>query len=120
MLGSPPPSLAAIVPLSVDITPAEHAGAQVLLLSGELDIAEVPRLEAAVDRALGEQETAAITIDLRRLEFIDSSGLAAIVHVSGVCAKRGYDFELIAGRPEVQRLFEITGLSSVLPFRAAA
>jgi anti-anti-sigma factor len=82
-------------------------------------MAEVPRLEAAVDRILDEGTTG-ITIDLRRLEFIDSSGLAAIVHVSGLCAKRGHDFELIAGRPEVQRLFEITGLSGVLPFRAAA
>jgi anti-sigma B factor antagonist len=105
--------------LSVDITPAERAGAHVLLLTGELDIAEVPTLEAAVDRVLGEGTTG-ITIDLRQLEFIDSSGLAAIVHVSGLCAKRGHDFELIAGRPEVQRLFEITGLSGVLPFRAAA
>ncbi len=105
--------------MSVDITPAEHAGAHVLLLSGELDIAEVPRLEAALDRVL-EEGTTAITIDLRQLEFIDSSGLAAIVHIGGVCSKRGHDFELIAGRPEVQRLFEITGLSSVLPFRAAA
>jgi anti-sigma B factor antagonist len=105
--------------LSVDITPPARSGAHVLHLTGELDIAEVPRLEAAVERVL-EEGTTAITIDLRRLEFIDSSGLAAIVHVSGVCAKRGYGFELIAGRPEVQRLFEITGLSSVLPFRAAA
>jgi anti-sigma B factor antagonist len=105
--------------LSVDITQAERAGAHVLLLTGELDIAEVPRLEAAVDRILDEGTTG-ITIDLRQLEFIDSSGLAAIVHVSGLCAKRGHDFELIAGRPEVQRLFEITGLSGVLPFRAAA
>jgi anti-sigma B factor antagonist len=105
--------------LSVDITPAERAGAHVLLLTGELDIAEVPRLEAAVDRIL-EEGTTGITIDLRQLEFIDSSGLAAIVHISGMSAKRGHDFELIAGRPEVQRLFEITGLSGVLRFRAAA
>jgi anti-sigma B factor antagonist len=119
LLGSRSPASSATLPLSVDITSAERAGAHVLLLTGELDMAEVPRLEAAVDRVLGEGTTA-ITIDLRELEFIDSSGLAAIVHVSGLCAKRGYDFELVAGRPEVQRLFEITGLISVLPFRAAA
>ena len=96
-----PPSFSTTLPLSVDITPGERAGTHVLLLSGELDIAEVPGLEAAVDRVL-EEGTSGITVDLRRLEFIDSSGLAVIVHVSGMCAKRGYDsrgfFEVDTGK----------------------
>ena len=50
----------------------------VLRLDGELDLAGVPLLEEAVANALLDG-VAAIVLDLRGLEFVDSTGLRAIL-----------------------------------------
>jgi anti-sigma B factor antagonist len=92
-------------------------GHRLLALRGELDLASVPGLEAAVSR-LCTKGTSAITLDLSRLSFIDSTGLAVIVFTGKLCEKHGYEFELVQGSNSIQRLFELTGLIDVLPFRS--
>jgi anti-sigma B factor antagonist len=108
--GSPPR-------LDVQELTAEDGG-RLLALVGELDIASVDVLNAAVERARGDGAPS-ITLDLRELSFIDSTGLAAIVLASRRCDKDGLELSLIPGSPSTQRLFEMTGLLDVLPFRAS-
>jgi anti-sigma B factor antagonist len=91
---------------------------RVLPPEGELDLASVELLNAAVERACAERATS-VTLDLRGLSFIDSTGLAAIVLAARVCETSGADFTLIPGSQSTQRLFEITGLLDALPFRGA-
>ncbi len=103
-------------PSAFDIEDREESGgAHTLLLSGELDMAGVPVLEATFARLPAEQ-TRSVTLDLSGLSFIDSTGLAAIVHISGLCARQSRSFRLLPGPRAVQRLFEVTGLDGVLPF----
>jgi anti-anti-sigma factor len=99
----------------VEIEDHAEGGDHTLRLRGELDMAGVPLLEAAVARVCTEG-TRSVTVDLAALEFIDSTGLAAIVHISGLCSKHGYRFGILRGPSAVQRLFELTGLDGVLPF----
>jgi anti-anti-sigma factor len=92
-------------------------GRRTLLLGGELDIASTPVLHGAVSRMLaGVDGAGAITIDLRGLMFIDSTGLAEIILTNQLCDRDGHDFALIPGPRAVQRLFELTGLIGALPF----
>jgi anti-sigma B factor antagonist len=95
-------------------------GRRTLALAGELDLASVGTLQGAVERMCAERGTTSITIDLRGLTFIDSTGLAAIVLASKLCDTNGFEFALIPGGASTQRLFELTGLIDVLPFRDAA
>jgi anti-anti-sigma factor len=60
-----------------------------------------------------------ITLDLSGLTFMDCCGLRSILSVGKACETRTYGFTLIPGQSQVQRLFELTGLLDVLPFRAA-
>lgn len=106
-------------PTGIDIEQQGQDGSYTLLLRGELDIASVPSLEGAMMR-LSTHETRAVTLDLSKLVFIDSTGLAAIVLASKICENNGYRFALIPGSSAVQRLFELTGLIDVLPFRQPA
>jgi len=105
--------------IGVDIEDFERDGVHTLRLGGELDIAAVPSLESEVRHVCAAQGTRGITLDLGGLSFIDSTGLAAIVLVSRLCAKHGFEFELLPGPRAVQRLFESTGLIDALPFRDA-
>ena len=93
-------------------------GGRLLAPVGELDLVSVDVLNAAVERARADG-VPSITLDLRELSFIDSTGLAAIVLASRLCDTNGLELSLIPGSPATQRLFEMTGLLDVLPFRAS-
>jgi anti-sigma B factor antagonist len=88
---------------------------QTLVLTGELELGSAASLQAAIARVC-DGAPASLTIDLSKLMFIDSTGLAAIILASKICERDGYDFWLVPGPRAVQRLFEITGLIDVLPF----
>jgi anti-sigma B factor antagonist len=104
-------------PQQLQLEADESGGSRrTLTLVGELDIASVGQLQDAVER-LSSQATTSITLDLRGLTFIDSSGLAGIVLASKLCDSNGCEFGLIRGDSSTQRLFELTGLIDVLPFR---
>ena len=94
-------------------------GRRRLALRGELDMASAPELEAALGR-LCREGVGEIVIDLRELEFIDSSGLRALLVAKDACAQAGSGFFLVPARGRQQRrIFEMTGLVSVLPWREA-
>jgi anti-sigma B factor antagonist len=79
----------------------------VLRLDGELDLASVPTLERAVQDATFER-AAEIVLDLRGLEFIDSTGLRAILLQDKRSTERGQTFALVRGPQQVQRLMRMT------------
>lgn len=79
----------------------------VLRLDGELDLASVPLLESEVENAMVE-DPATVVLDLRGLEFIDSTGLRAILSLDKRCTESGQAFALVRGSQQVQRLMNMT------------
>ena len=88
-----------------------------LRLSGALDMASATGLNEALLR-LSADGTQAITLDLTNLEFMDSTGLYAILSAKELCQRHEYEFSLIQGPASIRRLFEVTGLLDSLPFQA--
>lgn len=88
-------------------------------LAGELDISTAEQLKQAVSRLLDEGGARELTVDLRRLIFIDSSGLAAMLFASTQCERFECRLSVVPGPPSVQSVFELTGLHELLPFDAA-
>ena len=85
-----------------------------IYLAGELDIATAPELNALVGSIV--LDASEIVIDLRQLEFIDSTGLACILECQDACRRCDTDFLLTPGTAQARRMFEITGLLDPLPF----
>lgn len=94
-------------------------GRTALLLVGELDIGSADRLQHAVSRLCSNELLRELTIDLRGLDFIDSTGLAAVVFSVRLCERHGRELVLIRGQDTVQQVFALTGLLEQLPFRGA-
>jgi anti-sigma B factor antagonist len=85
-----------------------------LALSGELDLVSSPALERALeDQAQSEVEL--VVVDLRRLDFMDSTGLHTVLRIQQAAHDAGRQFALIRGPDQVQRLFDLTGLAETLP-----
>lgn len=93
-----------------------EANRHTLVLSGELDLASSPALEEAIDQLCGDGAEE-VVIDLRGLQFIDSTGIRTILRSKDTCGSRECEFALIRGSASTQRLFELTGLDEKLPFR---
>ena len=84
---------------------------------GELDRATVPVL----DDHLAELRDAGfrrLILDLRGLDFIDSTGLRLILDYDSQARNDGSSIALIRGPSAVQRIFELTGTSAQLQFVA--
>jgi anti-anti-sigma factor len=86
-------------------------------LSGELDMASAPDLEAAVALALPEARE--IVLDIQELTFIDSTGLRVIVASLDSCKRCNTALRVTRARPQARRLFELAGLLDLPPFAAA-
>ena len=84
---------------------------------GELDLGVATELRESLDLAL-RTDAHEIVIDLRELALIDSTGLGVVV--DACTAQEGRPpVSLVPGSEHVQRVFNITGLASRLPFRSA-
>lgn len=81
-------------------------------VAGDLDIATTPQLE----RTLRETQVQArlVVLDLRELAFMDSSGVHTIVNASIRARQIGGRLVLLRGRPNVDRVFALTGSSDDL------
>ena len=89
----------------------------VVELLGELDIAGAPRLEEEL-LSVEASDAESIVIDLRGLEFIDSTGIRLLLMAADRCSDNGR-LTILRGPAQVHRVFEITDLVNRLPFADA-
>ncbi len=87
-----------------------------VLPRGDLDLAAAPELEESL-RLAAASDAAAIVVDLRGLEFLDSNGLRALVQAR--LEDGGERISFVAGNDHVQSILRISGLADKLPFRSA-
>jgi len=80
----------------------------VLRLTGELDLASAPLLQSKIDSS-DIDGSARVVLDLRELQFIDSTGLRVIFSAHARSRERGAQFAVTTGSEQVQRLLAITG-----------
>ena len=85
----------------------------VVAVSGELDLASSPELEQELER-VWQSDPEQLVIDLRGLEFMDSTGLSIIVGAHQRLAENGRTLSLVRGSPQVQRLLDLTGVAERL------
>lgn len=86
----------------------------VVRIGGEVDTATAEALERellAVVRARPRH----LGLDLTAVDFLDSSGLRALLVVQQAVASRGRQVRVVGSTPMVDRLLEITGLEALFP-----
>ncbi len=89
----------------------EAPGGTVVTVTGELDIASSTELE----QVLGSlHDTKLVIIDLRQLEFVDSTGLGVLVRAHQHASEHGNQVALVRGPGQVDRLLGLTGLDAQL------
>jgi anti-sigma B factor antagonist len=89
--------------------------AAVITVSGELDLASSAGLDEELQRLI-ESDFGQVIVDLRRLEFMDSTGLSTLVKAHQRAEETGQRFGLVRGPQQVQRLLSLTGVEERLTF----
>lgn len=91
----------------------QEKGGTVIAVSGELDLASSPALEAELDRVFDSDEPVVI-LDLRQLDFMDSTGLSVLIRAHQTAENADRRLWLVKGPPQVQRLLTLTGVGERL------
>jgi anti-sigma B factor antagonist len=87
-------------------------GTVTLSLDGEIDLANADELEARLD-ALVTSTTGDLRVDCNDLEFIDSSGLAALVRARRQLMETGRALVIVRARPALRQVLEVLALDEV-------
>jgi len=92
----------------------QKADWQVLTVRGEVDVTTTPRVRAQLISLLSEGNPQVI-VDLEGVEFLDSSGLGALVAGLKLARSRSGELRIVCDRQRsVRKVLEVTGLERVL------
>lgn len=96
---------------------AKDDGTHTIALCGELDLANASTAEAALEESLDGGTP--VVVDMRELEFIDSTGIALLVAALGRGGEEPRVRFIPSTAPAVTRVLELTGLAERLPLADA-
>ena len=101
-------------PFAVSVVPDRREVA--VVPRGELDLSTADELAREV-LALREVGFDHVVLDLRHLDFIDSSGLELLLALHEDAQREGHVLTLVPARSEVQRIFELTATRGAFRWR---
>jgi len=96
----------------VEVTITEQDGEHaVITVAGELtEAARRPLVRTMTDLLLSAAHLRRVQLDTRRVRFMNSAGMSALVQVQKMCQPRGIDLELAVQGSEVTRPLQLSGL----------
>jgi anti-sigma B factor antagonist len=89
-------------------------GARVITIAGELDIATSPRVRELLSDAARDRDRP-LVIDLSRCDFVDSTGLATLLHGAKPAQNGESNVALVSAGGEVRKLLELTAIDKTIP-----
>jgi len=97
----------------MDLTTREDGRVTVLTLNGDLVIGEPESAFKKTVTRLLEEGRVHLLVDLSAVNFLDSSGLGALVRALTNSQKEGGQTKLLHAGPQIRKLLEMTRLDSV-------
>ncbi len=89
----------------------EERGALVVALEGDVDLDNSPQARAVLLDSVGRGRD--VFVDLSRVNYIDSSGVASLVEACQQAKRNDTRFALIAVNPAALRVLELARLDKV-------
>jgi len=97
----------------LEITAEQHPAQTRAVLIGELDIDSTSGFEEQLAAVEGDSPPI-LVLDLRRVEFVDSTGLRAVIAADERARSQGRRLAVVSGPNAVARLLEVTQLDQRL------
>ncbi len=103
---------ATVTTVELKISSRSQDDVAVVTVGGEVDLYTAPQLR---DELVGALEDGArrLVIDMSRVEFCDSTGISVLLSAMKRSRDNEGDLELVAPKPAVTKVLEVTGLDEV-------
>ncbi len=98
--------------LYIDIDFDDKNSQWIIKPAGEIDIYTSPKLKNDILVKI-EDNPANILIDGDRLDYIDSTGLGALISIYKVVREKGFKIYIENIKPTIRKLFDITDLDQI-------
>jgi anti-sigma B factor antagonist len=90
-----------------------------IFLSGEVDVSSSQMLEETIAEACSAGATE-VVLDMGGIEFMDSTGLRAILRGKQLCEEKDCEYRLTPAQRPVEHTLAVTGVRAKLSFRKAS
>ena len=100
----------------LDITVRGERDVVIAAVTEEIDISTVAQLRERLFELADSGGT--LIVDLNRVTFIDSAGLAALVGTARRAAAHGGSLHAVCSRPQTRKLLWMTGVDRRIPLAA--
>lgn len=97
---------------SMTITERTAGTSIVLEPEGDIDLSRSPQLQAKLAEVL-DRKPRRIVVDLSKVPYMDSSGVATLVQGLQHCQRAGCELVIGALHPKVRSIFEIAKLTEI-------
>ena len=97
----------------LELRTEQDQGTPRLIVSGELDLASAEELEAGL-KQLESAEPDVLVLDLRELDFMDSTGLRTVIAADARAKERSGRLVVVRASEEVDRVFRLTRMDQHL------
>lgn len=94
-------------------SPTHDGGCHRIRLAGEIDLARRPELDDIVS-AFARSGRPDAVVEIDDVDYCGSTGLALVVRLAHIATSRGGTVRVTGARPQVRRVFDITGLGRFL------
>ncbi len=99
----------------MDVITRQEDAATIVSISGSLDALTAPQLAQVFSQEFAENRFHLIG-DLSALEYTSSAGLRVLLSASKECRQHGGDLRLAAVQPNVMKVLDLSGFTSILKF----
>lgn len=103
---------ATVTTVELKISSRSQDDVVVVTVGGEIDLYTAPQLRDELVGSLDEG-TRRLLVDMSRTEFCDSTGISVLLAAMKRAREKGGDLEIVAPRPAVMKVLEVTGLHEV-------
>lgn len=89
-------------------------GALLVKITGDFDMAEADTIRSHIDEKIDEGRVRNVVLDLKEVEFIDSSGLGVIIGRYKRLRLLDGKMAIVGARPPVARILELSGIKKII------
>ncbi|MGA2394533.1 MAG: STAS domain-containing protein [Candidatus Lustribacter sp.] len=98
--------------MDINVRSRPSEGTYVVDVAGEIDVYTVPTLKDALKRLTDDQHYE-LVIDLLKVDYIDSTGLSALVDVQKLAREHDGAVTVVLTDPHIKKTFDIMGLDKI-------
>jgi anti-sigma B factor antagonist len=104
--------------MDLALVTTDHGGIPVLAVTGEVDLATIPKFRDVLIRLASDHPGQSVVVDLDGVGVLDDTGLGVLLGGRRRLAAQGGQLHIVASAPRLRELLGATGLDMLVPIHA--